>query len=71
MDNPAKTALLIMLLLFIILAFFAITGIDVRRPEQAAYKLADKVVQLNRAINQMMRNVIFSIRMWFQDTFTN
>jgi len=71
MGNPAKTALLLILLIFIVITFFALTGINVRKPEQAAYKLADKVVQLNRAINQMMRNVIWSIRTWFQETFSN
>lgn len=70
MSNPAKAALLLILLVFIIITFFALTGIDVRKPEQSAYKLVDKVVQLNRAINQMMRNLILSIRLWFQETFT-
>jgi biopolymer transport protein ExbD len=70
MGNPAKTALLLILLVFIIIAFFALTGIDVRTPEKSAVKLAEKIVQLNRAINQLIRNVIFSIRMWFQDAFS-
>lgn len=70
MSNPAKTALLLILLVFIIIAFFALTGIDVRKPEKSAYQLADRVIQLNRAINQMMRNLIFSVRTWFQETFT-
>lgn len=70
MSNPAKTALLLILLVFIIIAFFALTGVDVRTPEKSAVKLAEQVVQLNRAINQMMRNFFFSIRMWFQETFT-
>lgn len=70
MGNPAKTALLLILLLFIILAFFALTGIDVRKPEQAAIRLADQVVRLNRAINQALRNFLWSIRMWFQETFS-
>ncbi|HDD55995.1 MAG TPA: hypothetical protein ENG59_07130 [Chloroflexi bacterium] len=70
MNNPAKAALLLILLLFLIVAFFALTGVDVRKPEQSAVKLAEKVLQLNRAINQMARNVIFSIRMWFTETFS-
>jgi len=70
MGNPAKTALLLILLIFIIVAFFALTGVDPRKPEQSAIKLAEKLLQLNRAINRMVRNVIFSIRMWFKDTFT-
>jgi biopolymer transport protein ExbD len=70
MGNPAKAALLLILLIFIIITFFALTGIDVRKPEQSANQMVVKLGQLNRAINQMMRNVIFSIRMWFQETFT-
>ena len=70
MNNPAKAALLLILLVFIIITFFALTGVDVRKPEQSAVKLAEKVLQLNRAINQMARNVIFSIRMWFTETFS-
>jgi hypothetical protein len=70
MNNPAKAALLLILLVFIIVTFFALTGVDVKKPEQSAVKLAEKLVQLNRAINQMMRNFIFSIRTWFQETFT-
>ena len=71
MSNPAKTALLLILLIFIVIAFFALTGIDVRKPEQSAIQLAEKLVQLNRTINRMFRNLLFSIRMWFKDTFTN
>ena len=70
MNNPAKAALLLILLVFIIIAFFALTGVNVSKPEQSAVKLAEKLVQLNRAINQMMRNVIFSVRSWFQEAFS-
>lgn len=70
MNNPAKAALLLILLVFIIITFFALTGVNVNKPEQSAVKLAEKLVQLNRAINQMMRNVIFSIRTWFQEAFS-
>ena len=70
MGNPAKTALLLILLLFIIIAFFALTGVDVRKPEQAATKLADQFLRLNRAINQALRNLFYSIRIWFQELFS-
>ena len=70
MNNPAKAALLLILLVFIIITFFALTGVNVNKPEQSAIKLAEKLAQLNRAINQMMRNVIFSIRTWFQEAFS-
>lgn len=69
MGNPSKTALLLILLIFIIVAFFALTGIDVRKPEKAATKLAEQVVRLNKAINQALRNFFWSIRMWVQDLF--
>jgi biopolymer transport protein ExbD len=71
MGNPAKAALLLILLIFLIITFFALTGVDVNKPEQSANQLVVKLGQLNRAINQMVRNVIFSIRMWFQETFTD
>ena len=70
MNNPAKAALLLILLVFIIITFFALTGVNVNKPEQSAIKLAEKLTQLNRAINQMMRNVIFSVRSWFQEAFS-
>ena len=70
MGNPAKTALLLILLIFIIIAFFALTGVDVRTPEKSANKLAEQFLRLNRAINQMFRNMVFSIRVWFQETFS-
>ena len=71
MGNPAKAALLLILLIFIIITFFALTGIDVRKPEQSANQLVTKLVQLNRSINRMVRNVFLSIRLWFQETFTS
>jgi hypothetical protein len=70
MGNPAKTALLLILLIFIIIAFFALTGVDVRSPEKSATKLAEQLGRLNRAINQMFRNLFFSIRVWFQELFS-
>lgn len=70
MGNPAKTALLLILLIFLVIAFFALTGVDPRKPEQSAIRLVEKLTQLNRAINRMVRNVIYSIRMWFKDTFS-
>jgi hypothetical protein len=70
MGNPAKTALLLILLIFIIITFFALTGIDVRKPEKAATRLAEQFLRLNRAINQALRNFFWSIRMWFKETFS-
>lgn len=70
MGNPAKTILLIILLLIIILVFFALTGINLRKPEQAAYTLVDKVLELNRAINAAMRQFFYSVRLKLKDTFS-
>ena len=70
MSNPSKTILLLMLLLMIVIVFFALTGIDVRQPEQSALKLVEKVTQLNRTINLWVRQLIFSIRTWFQEAFS-
>jgi hypothetical protein len=70
MGNPAKTAILLFVLIFIIIAFFALTGVDPRTPEQSAIKLADQLGRLNRTINQMIRNFFYSIRLWFKETFS-
>jgi hypothetical protein len=56
--------------MFLILIFFAITGIDVRNPEQAALTLIDKLTQLNRSLNRMVRNLVYSIRNSFQERFS-
>jgi Na+/H+ antiporter NhaC len=69
MNNISKTILLIILLLLIVLVFFALTGIDVRRPEQAATTMIAKIGQLNRAITRMLHELLVSIRVWFQETF--
>ena len=68
--NISKAILIIFFLLMLILIFFALTGIDVSKPEQAATTLIDKVAQLNRLINQMVRNMVFSIRTSFQERFS-
>lgn len=70
MGNPAKTILLLILLLIIVIVFFALTGLDLSKPEQSAIKLVDQVTRLNRAINRWIRELFFSIRMWFVETFS-
>ena len=62
MKNLSKAILIVVFLMLLIVIFFALTGINVNKPEQAMYILVDKAVQLNRAINQMFREVIWSIR---------
>jgi cell shape-determining protein MreC len=70
MKNPAKTILLLILLLLIVISFFALTGINLRKPEQAAYSMADQVIRINRIINQWVRDLMYSIRLWFQNIFS-
>ena len=68
--NVSKAILIIIFVLLLILIFFALTGIDVRDPEQGAIKLIDKLSQLNRALNRMLRNLVFNIRNSFQERFS-
>ncbi len=68
--NISKAILIILFVLILILIFFALTGIDVRQPEQAAIKLIDQLAQLNRSLNRMVRNLIFNIRNSFQERFS-
>ena len=62
MKNLSKTLLILIFLMLLIVIFFALTGIDISKPEQAMYIMVDKVVQLNRAINQMFRTLFWNIR---------
>lgn len=70
MGNPAKTILLLLVLLTIVIVFFALTGLDLTKPEQSTIKLIDQLSRLNRAINRALRQFFYSIRLWFQDTFS-
>ena len=70
MNNLAKTILLIILIMLIVIIFFALTGINASEPEQAMYILIDKLGQLNRSINRMVNNLIFSIRTSIQERFS-
>jgi hypothetical protein len=68
--NTSKTILIIIFLTLLIIIFFAYTGIDARKPEDAMYKLIDKLTELNRAINRMVRNLIWSIRTGIEERFS-
>ena len=68
--NVSKVILIIVFVMILILIFFALTGIDIRKPEQAAITLIDKLADLNRAINRAMRNFIYGIRSSFQERFS-
>ncbi|MCJ7735531.1 MAG: hypothetical protein MUP11_13410 [Anaerolineales bacterium] len=69
MNNLSKTILILFVILLILIIFFALTGIDLRKPDQALLTLIDKVAQLNRSLNRMLRNVVFSIQNTVRETF--
>lgn len=62
MDNLPKLILIIIFVMLLLVIFFALTGVDLRRPEEAMYIMVEKVLQFNRAVNQMFRNLFWSIR---------
>ena len=70
MNNTSKVILIIILLLLLVLIFFILTGIDVRKPEEAALTLYEKAVELNRAINRAMRNFFYNVRSSFRERFS-
>jgi hypothetical protein len=68
--NTSKAILIMIFLVLLVLIFFIYTGIDVRKPEQAALTLIDKLAEINRAVNRALRNLIYSIRSSFQERFS-
>ena len=68
--NTSKAILIVIFLMLLIIIFFAYTGIDARKPEDAMYKLIDKATEINRAINRMVRNLIWSIRTGIEERFS-
>jgi Na+/H+ antiporter NhaC len=68
--NTSKAILIIIFIIILIIIFFAYTGIDAREPEQAMYKLIDKLTEINRAINRMVRNLIWNIRTGIEERFS-
>lgn len=62
MKNISKVILILVFVMLLIVIFFALTGINVRQPEQAMYIMIDKLGRLNRTINQMFRELLWSIR---------
>ena len=68
--NTSKAILIVIFLMLLIILFFAYTGIDARKPEDAMYKLIDKLTEINRAINRMVRNLIWSIRTGIEERFS-
>ncbi len=68
--NTSKAILIVIFLMLLIIIFFAYTGIDASKPEDAMYKLIDKATEINRAINRMVRNLIWSIRTGIEERFS-
>ena len=68
--NTSKAILIVIFIMLLIILFFAFTGIDVRKPEQAMYTLIEKLTEINRAINRMVSNLIWSIRTGIEERFS-
>ena len=68
--NVSKTILIILFLLFLVLSFYIITGIDLSEPEQAAQRLVYQLAEFNRAVSKAARNFFINIRTSFQERFS-
>jgi len=68
--NTSKTILIVIFIMLLIIIFVAYTGVDARKPEQAMYKIIDKLIEINRALNRMVRNLIWSIRTGIEERFS-
>jgi len=68
--NTSKAILIVIFILLLIIIFVAYTGVDARKPEQAMYKIIDKLIEINHAINRIVRNLIWNIRTGIQERFS-
>ncbi len=68
--NTSKAILIIIFIMLLIIIFFAYTGIDARKPEQALFKLIDKITEINQVLNRMVRNLIWNIRTGIEERFS-
>ncbi len=68
--NTSKAILIVIFIMLLIIIFVAYTGIDARKPEQAMYKIIDKLIELNHAINRMVRNLVWNIRTGIEERFS-
>ena len=68
--NTSKAILIVIFIMLLIIMFVAYTGVDAREPEQAMYKIIDKLIEINRALNRMVRNLIWSIRTGIEERFS-
>ena len=67
--NVAKVALILIFLLLLVIIFFAMTGMDVNNPMIAVERIIGWTIELNRTLNRMMREFMFSIRTSIQERF--
>jgi uncharacterized membrane protein len=68
--NVSKAILILIFVLLLVVIFFAYTGIDLSKPEQAAYKLVDKAIEINQTVNRFVRNLVWNIRTSIQERFS-
>ncbi len=67
--NVAKVVLILIFLVLLVIIFFAITGLDVNNPMIALERIVAWTIQMNRSLNRMMREFMFSIRTSIQERF--
>jgi len=67
--NVAKVVLILIVLLLLVVVFFAMTGMDVNNPMIAIERIIGWTIELNRTLNRMMREFMFSIRTSIQERF--
>ena len=68
--NTSKTILIVIFIMLLIIIFVAYTGVNPRKPEQAMYKIIDKLIEINQALNRMVRNFIWRIRIGIEERFS-
>ena len=68
--NTSKAILIVIFIMLLIIIFVAYTGVDARKPEQAMYKIIDKLIEINQALNRMVRNLIWRIRTGIEERFS-
>ena len=67
--NVAKVVLILIFLVLLVIIFFALTGLDVNNPMGALERTLAWTIELNRSLNRMMREFMFSIRTAIQERF--
>ena len=67
--NVAKVALILIFLLLMVVIFFALTGMDVQNPMAAVERIVGWTIELNRSLNRMMREFMFSISTSIRERF--